>query len=296
MPAFCCVDGVPGRMSGVVDFPMSRPFDSGERAVASADSEPWDSIIAVIVALRSYPCNARAVSISSSVLDWPKIERSMSYGVISDCCAETYSGAAAFKTLVFPADDEILSASSLTSQSTFSVWNSPYISCAGVVSLANSYALRFGLLGITGAAKASRGDGRGDEKGETVEDLVLLRLVGMKPGGASGLTPKRGDPDTGVAEPRHEAGDGRRRMVCRMGGGEVALPPVSRCRHNASSTALSRDEPVRVVSLLSNSSSLSVLSSSSIFGSCRIGRHSSYVSSETMMTRLRRSGCSGGDG
>ncbi len=85
--------------------------------------------------------------------------------------------------------------------------------------------------------------GGGEPKGEAVEDLVRLKVVGTKPGGASGLTPKRGELDNGVPEPRQEAGDGRRSIVCRMGGGEVALPPPSRYLHNASRTAFSSASP-----------------------------------------------------
>jgi hypothetical protein len=106
----------------------------------------------------------------------------------------------------------------------------------------------------------------------------------MKPGGARGLTPNRGELESGVPEPRQEAGDGRRRMVCRIGGGEVVLPPPSRYLHNASNIAFSNACPAKLVFTLSNSSSLSVLSSSSMFGSWRIGRQISYVSSETMVS------------
>ncbi len=125
---------------------------------------------------------------------------------------------------------------------------------------------------MTGVAKARRGDGRGDPKGDAVDDLARLKVDGTKPGGARGLTPRRGEPESGVPEPRHEAGDGLRRMVCRMGGGDVAVPPPSRYRHSASKMAFSRAWPCSVVSFFSSSSSLSVLSSSSIVESCRIGR------------------------
>lgn len=71
----------------------------------------------------------------------------MSYGDISADCAvmEENSGAAAFRALGVLTDEVTLAASSLTSHSTFSVWYSPKISVAGVGSLANSYAFRFGL-------------------------------------------------------------------------------------------------------------------------------------------------------
>lgn len=139
---------------------------------------------------------------------------------------------------------------------------------------------------MAGVAKASLGEGRGDEKGEAAEDLDLVK-DGTKPGGASGLTPRRGEPERGVALPRHEAGDGRRRMVWRMGGGEAAFPTPSRYRHNTSSIALSSEEPVKVVWFRRRSSSLSVLSSSSSVASWRIGRQISKCSSDTMFARFR---------
>ena len=47
---------------------------------------------------------------------------------------------------------------------------------------------------MAGLEKLSRGDGRGDVKGElAIADLVLLKEEGTKPGGASGLTPRRGE-------------------------------------------------------------------------------------------------------
>lgn len=204
----------------------------------------------------------------------------MSYGDMSFCCddMDENSGAAAFRTLELPTDDGALGTSSLTSHSTFSDWYSPRISVAGVESLANSYALRFGLCGIAGAARvarASRGEARGEEKGDAVEDLVLPNVDGMKPGGASGLTASLGDAESGVEDPRHEAGDGRRKMDARMGGGDAEEPPPSRNLHMASRIALSRVVPRRFVSFLSRCSSLSVLSSSSKLVFCRIGRHKS---------------------
>ena len=118
---------------------------------------------------------------------------------------------------------------------------------------------------MAGVEKASRGEGRGDVKGEAVEDFVLLKDCGTKPGGASGLTPRRGEEEIGVA-PRgicHEAGEGLRKTVCRIGGGEAAFDDPSRYLHNASNTAFSSEFPASVVSFLRSSSSLSVFSSSS---------------------------------
>ena len=129
---------------------------------------------------------------------------------------------------------------------------------------------------MAGLEKASLGEGRGDVNGEAVDDLALLKSRGINPGGARGLTPRRGEDDTGVpAPPRgicHGAGDGRRRTVCRTGGGEVGFVEDSRYLHNTSRTALSIALPTNVVSFLSSSSSLSVLSSSSRFSSCNKGR------------------------
>lgn len=124
-------------------------------------------------------------------------------------------------------------------------------------------------------ARASRGDARGEEKGEAVDDLALWKVEGMKPGGARGLTASLGEPDNGVGDPRQEAGDGRRRMDDRIGGGEADEPPPSRNLHIASRITFSNEEPVRLVSFFRSSSSLSVLSSSSKVVSCRMGRHKS---------------------
>lgn len=125
-----------------------------------------------------------------------------------------------------------------------------------------------------GVARASRGEARGEENGDAVEDLVLLNVEGMKPGGANGLTASLGDAETGVGDPRQEAGDGRRKMDERMGGGDAEEPPP-RNLHMASRITLSRVVPDKVVSFFSRSSNLSVLSSSSKLVSCRIGRHKS---------------------
>jgi hypothetical protein len=158
------------------------------------------------------------------------------------------------------------------------------MSCVGLVSVGNSYALRLGLWGIAGLEKASLGEGRGDVKGEAVEDFVLVKACGMNPGGASGLTPRRGEDEIGVA-PRgicQGAGDGRRKTVCRKDDGEVAFDEASRYRQRTSKTAFSREFPTSVVSFLISSSNLSVFSSSTSAASERIGRQISYVASDTI--------------
>lgn len=142
---------------------------------------------------------------------------------------------------------------------------------------------------MVGVANGRRGDGLGEPKGDAVDDLLRLKLEGTKLGGTSGLTPRRGDPDNGVADPRQEAGDGLRRIVCRIGGGDVAFPPPSRYLQSASNIAFSRPWPVRLVFAFSKSSSLSVFSSSSMLGSSRMGRQISYVSSETMFAPVEAS-------
>jgi hypothetical protein len=141
---------------------------------------------------------------------------------------------------------------------------------------------------MAGLEKASLGDGRGEVNGDAVEDFVLLKFCGTNPGGASGLTPSRGEEEIGVA-PRgicQGAGDGRRKTVCRMGGGDVAFVVLSRYRHSTSKTAFSRELPTSVVSFLISSSNLSVLSSSSSVVSWRMGRQISYVASETIFARV----------
>lgn len=139
---------------------------------------------------------------------------------------------------------------------------------------------------MAGLEKASLGEGRGEVKGEAVEDLALLKSRGINPGGARGLTPSRGDDDTGVFEsPRgicHGAGEDLRMIVCRIGGGEPGFVVDSRNRHKISKMADSRPFPESVVSFCSISCSLSGLSSSSTVSSCSKGRHISYVSSDTI--------------
>jgi hypothetical protein len=80
---------------------------------------------------------------------------------------------------------------------------------------------------MAGLEKASRGEGLGDVKGEAVDDNVLFiaKDCGINPGGARGLTPRRGEDETEVLPPLdicHGAGDGLRKTVCRIGGGEEA--------------------------------------------------------------------------
>lgn len=99
----------------------------------------------------------------------------------------------------------------------------------------------------------------------------------MNPGGARGLTPRRGEEETGVV-PRgicQGAGEGRRKTACRKGGGEAGLTVASRCRQRTSNTAFSSPEPSNVVSFRRSSSNLSVFSSSSRAASCSSGRQSS---------------------
>lgn len=106
------------------------------------------------------------------------------------------------------------------------------MSCVGLVSVGNSYAFKLGLWGIAGLENASLGEGRGDVNGDAVEDLARLKDCGTKPGGARGLTPSRGEDDTGVAALAllmgQGAGEGRRSTVCRNGGGEVGFVVDSR--------------------------------------------------------------------
>jgi len=159
------------------------------------------------------------------------------------------------------------------------------MSGAGLYSL-NSYAFRLGLCGI-GLAKARRGEGRGDVKGEAVKDLALVKAGGAmpKPGGGAGLTPvivgeAKGVPARGICQ---GAGEDRRMTVCRRGGGEVEGAVESRKRHRAFSIASSRSAPVNEVSLRKSSSNFSVLSSSSNVLSCKTGRHKSYTVSDTIL-------------
>ena len=131
---------------------------------------------------------------------------------------------------------------------------------------------------MTGLEKFSLGDGRGEVKGELMLDGLFRYDEGTNPGGTSGLTPRRGEEfaegpfGRGIC---HEAGDARLRTVWRIKGGEEVFVELSRWRQRISRIAFSRVLPVRLVSFLRSSSSLSVLSSSSIVESRRMGRQSS---------------------
>lgn len=132
---------------------------------------------------------------------------------------------------------------------------------------------------MTGLEKFSLGDGRGEVKGELMLDaLFRLKDAGMNPEGTRGLTPRRGEEFAegpfalGIC---HEAGDARLRTVWRIKGGEEVFVELSRCRQRISRIAFSRLLPVRLVSFFRSSSSLSVLSSSSMVESRRMGRQSS---------------------
>lgn len=98
-----------------------------------------------------------------------------------------------------------------------------------------------------GLENASRGEGRGEVKGEAVEDLVLIKAGGAtpKPGGGAGLDVTPGDEAEGVDErcSCHGAGEGRRTTVWRIGTGEEEGPFDSRNRQSASSMVSSRIVP-----------------------------------------------------
>lgn len=131
---------------------------------------------------------------------------------------------------------------------------------------------------MTGLEKFSLGDGRGEVKGELMLDVLFRYDEGTNPWGTSGLTPRRGEEfaegpfGRGIC---HEAGDARLRTVWRIKGGEEVFVELSRWRQRISRIAFSRVLPVRLVSFFRSSSSLSVLSSSSIVESRRMGRQSS---------------------
>lgn len=126
-------------------------------------------------------------------------------------------------------------------------------------------------------AKARRGEGLGEEKGEAVEDLVRLKAGGgpPKPGGvAREALGMRGDgEDEGCI--CHGAGEELRMSRVRTVGGEVPPDVASRWRQRMASTAASRALPERLASLRSTSSTPSVLSSSAIDSSCSTGKQRS---------------------
>lgn len=84
---------------------------------------------------------------------------------------------------------------------------------------------------MAGLEKFSRGDGRGEVKGEWALEDFLLKDEGMKPGGTRGLTPRRGDEDAEGPFARgicHEAGDALLRTVWRIKGGDEVFVELSR--------------------------------------------------------------------
>ena len=128
---------------------------------------------------------------------------------------------------------------------------------------------------MAGVATGKRGDGRGEEKGDAVEDFV--RESGPSPGAAlEGL----GEPTLEVGVPAlcsHGAGDIERAIVTpRTGGAEDLLSVALFHCHSAPSTASSSALPFSDVgALLSSSSSLSVFSSSPSSPSSSTGLHMS---------------------
>lgn len=139
-----------------------------------------------------------------------------------------------------------------------------------------------------------RGEGRGEVKGDAVDDFAREKPGGAtpKPGGGA----MRGEELEGVGARAtcQGAGDDRRMIVWRTGGGEADELLAPRKRQSESNTASSRALPVSDVFSRINSSSFSVLSSSSSESSCRTGRQRSYTSSETMAPM--RGGVGGADG
>ena len=129
-----------------------------------------------------------------------------------------------------------------------------------------------------GLVKARRGEGRGDVKGEAVEDFALARLEGKpKPCDEAGLAPvsegeARGVVALGIC---HGAGEALRLTAWRAGGDGTGGFLVSLCRQRAPRTASSSARPLSAVCFRSSSSSLSVLSSSSSASLFKTGRQSS---------------------
>ncbi len=82
---------------------------------------------------------------------------------------------------------------------------------------------------MAGLEKARRGEGRGDVNGDAVDDFARLKDWGTKPGGARGLTPRRGEEEIGgVPAPRdicHGAGDALLNTVWRIDGGDAVEAP-----------------------------------------------------------------------
>src|SRR5690242_17893323 len=155
----------------------------------------------------------------------------MSYGPMSMVCGWIHSAAAPLRVPSPSSDDSVLPESSLTSQSTEWLSRSPY-SLFGLAPSLNWYALRLGLWGMCGVAKAMRGDGRGEVKGEAVPvwDFARVKAGGAMPKPGGGLTMRGEWLLTGVGARFccQGAGDGRRMTVWRLGGGELEVLPASR--------------------------------------------------------------------
>lgn len=75
---------------------------------------------------------------------------------------------------------------------------------------------------MCGLEKARRGDGRGEVKGDAVDDFARLKAGGAMPKPGGGFVVR------GEWLACHGAGDGRRMMVWRLGGGELEELPASR--------------------------------------------------------------------
>lgn len=132
-------------------------------------------------------------------------------------------------------------------------------------------------------ANARRGDGRGEVKGEAVEDLVRVKAGAA----AREALVLRGEAFDGVDERScdcHGAGLRERTTVApRIGGGEEVLSFALFHRHSAPNTASSSALPMRLVGpWRKRSSSLSVLDSSSSASSFSTGSAKSYILSDTI--------------
>jgi hypothetical protein len=124
-----------------------------------------------------------------------------------------------------------------------------------------------------GCARASRGEGRGDAKGDGAVDFCREKLGREgKPGGTAGLLDvggeARGVPPRGIC---HGAGEDFLITVCLEGASPAPGLEAFRCLHRASRIVFSRVDPLSAVCFLSSSSSFSILSSSSRSLSSRMG-------------------------
>lgn len=124
-----------------------------------------------------------------------------------------------------------------------------------------------------GCARVSRGEGRGDAKGDGAVDFCREKLGREgKPGGAAGLLDvggeARGVPARGIC---HGAGEDFLITVCLDGASPASGLDAFRCLHKASRMVFSRVDALNAVCFRSNSSSFSILSSSSRSWSSRIG-------------------------